>query len=39
MIERRWDSQVVARRLEEAADTLARLPDERVHDTTICGRS
>ena len=30
MIEQRWDSQVVARRLEEAADTLARLPDERV---------
>jgi hypothetical protein len=31
MIEQRWDNEVVARRLEEAADTLARLPDERVH--------
>ena len=31
MSEQRWDSQVVARRLEEAADTLARLPDERVN--------
>ena len=31
MIGQRWDSQVVARRLEEAADMLARLPDERVH--------
>src|SRR5665809_42149 len=30
MIEQRWDNEVVARRLEEAADTLARLPDERV---------
>jgi hypothetical protein len=30
MIEQRWDSHVVARRLEEAADTLARLPDQRV---------
>ena len=30
MIEQRWDSEVVARRLEEAADMLARLPDERV---------
>jgi Domain of unknown function (DUF6362) len=31
MIEQRWDSQLVAARLEEAADTLARLPEERVH--------
>jgi hypothetical protein len=31
MIEQRWDSQVVAKRLEEAADTLARLPEQRVH--------
>jgi Domain of unknown function (DUF6362) len=31
MIEQRWNSHVAARRLEEAADTLARLPDERVH--------
>jgi Domain of unknown function (DUF6362) len=30
MIEQRWDNEVVARRLEEAADTLARLPDQRV---------
>jgi hypothetical protein len=30
MIERRWDNEIVARRLAEAADTLARLPDERV---------
>jgi hypothetical protein len=30
MIKQRWDNEVVARRLEEAADTLARLPDERV---------
>ena len=30
MIEQRWDNEVVARRLEEAADALARLPDERV---------
>jgi Domain of unknown function (DUF6362) len=30
MIEQRWCNAVVARRLEEAADTLARLPDERV---------
>ena len=26
----RWDQQAVARRLEEAADVLARLPEERV---------
>jgi hypothetical protein len=31
MIEQRWDNEVVAKRLEEAADTLARLPDPRVH--------
>jgi Domain of unknown function (DUF6362) len=30
MSEQRWDNEVVARRLEEAADVLARLPDERV---------
>jgi hypothetical protein len=30
MIEQRWDNEAVARRLEEAADVLARLPDERV---------
>jgi hypothetical protein len=30
MIEQRWDNKVVAGRLEEAADTLARLPDQRV---------
>jgi hypothetical protein len=30
MIEQRWDNEIVAGRLEEAADTLARLPDERV---------
>ena len=30
MIEQRWDNETVARRLEEAADVLARLPDERV---------
>jgi hypothetical protein len=30
MIEQRWDNEIVARRLEEAADTLARLPDERA---------
>jgi hypothetical protein len=30
MIEQRWDNEVVAKRLEEAADTLARLPDEPV---------
>jgi hypothetical protein len=27
----RWTSEAVARRLEEAADVLARLPDDRVH--------
>jgi Domain of unknown function (DUF6362) len=31
MREQRRDSQVVAKRLTEAADTLARLPDQRVH--------
>ena len=30
MIGQRWDQEAVARRLEEAADVLARLPDERV---------
>jgi hypothetical protein len=30
MIEQRWDNDAVAKRLEEAADVLARLPDERV---------
>jgi Domain of unknown function (DUF6362) len=30
MIEQRWDNETVARRLEEAADVLARLPHERV---------
>ena len=30
MIGQRWDNEAVARRLEEAADVLARLPDERV---------
>ena len=30
MSEQRWDQQTVAARLEEAADTLARLPDQRV---------
>ena len=30
MIEQRWDKEAVARRLEEAADVLARLPEERV---------
>jgi hypothetical protein len=30
MIGQRWDQQAVARRLEEAADVLARLPDERL---------
>jgi Domain of unknown function (DUF6362) len=30
MIEQRWDSEVVARRLEEAADVLSRLPDRRA---------
>ena len=30
MIEQRWDNEAVAKRLEEAADVLARLPDERV---------
>ena len=30
MIEQRWDNEAVARRLEEAADVLARLPDDRV---------
>ena len=30
MSEQRWDNEAVARRLEEAADVLARLPDERV---------
>jgi Domain of unknown function (DUF6362) len=30
MIEQRWDNEAVARRLEEAADVLARLPEERV---------
>jgi hypothetical protein len=30
MIEQRWDNEAVARRLQEAADVLARLPDQRV---------
>jgi len=30
MIEQRWDNKAVASRLAEAADVLARLPDERV---------
>ena len=30
MIEPRWDQERVARRLEEAVDVLARLPEERV---------
>jgi hypothetical protein len=30
MIGQRWDNEAVARRLEEAADVLARLPEERV---------
>jgi Domain of unknown function (DUF6362) len=30
MIEQRWDKEVVARRLEEAADVLSRLPDRRA---------
>jgi hypothetical protein len=30
MIGQRWDQEAVARRLEEAADVLARLPEERV---------
>ena len=30
MSEQRWDNEAVAKRLEEAADVLARLPDERV---------
>jgi Domain of unknown function (DUF6362) len=30
MIAQRWDNEVVARRLEEAADVLSRLPDDRV---------
>jgi hypothetical protein len=30
VIEQRWDNEAVARRLEEAADVLARLPDERA---------
>jgi hypothetical protein len=30
MIEQRWDNETVAKRLEEAADVLARLPEERV---------
>jgi hypothetical protein len=30
MIEQRWDNEVVARRLEEAADVLSRLPADRV---------
>jgi Domain of unknown function (DUF6362) len=30
MIGPRWDQEAVARRLEEAVDVLARLPDERV---------
>ena len=30
VIAQRWDNEAVARRLEEAANTLARLPEERV---------
>ena len=30
MSAQRWDQEAVARRLEEAADVLARLPEERV---------
>ena len=30
MSEQRWDNEAVAKRLEEAADVLARLPAERV---------
>ena len=30
MAEERWTASLVAHRLAEAADTLARLPDERV---------
>ena len=30
MIGQRWDKEAVARRLQEAADVLSRLPDERV---------
>ena len=30
MTERRWDKETVARRLQEAADVLARLPEERA---------
>jgi Domain of unknown function (DUF6362) len=30
MIEERWDQEAVAKRLEEAADVLARLPEERA---------
>ena len=30
MTEQRWGKETVARRLEEAADVLARLPDDRV---------
>jgi hypothetical protein len=32
MIEQRWDKEAVARRLEEAADVLSRLPEERTRE-------
>jgi hypothetical protein len=30
MIEQRWDNEIVAKRLEEAADVLSRLPDRKA---------
>jgi len=38
MSEQRWDNEAVAKRLEEAADVLARLPAERVRGLYDCGR-